>query len=442
MKERIHSETIPPNYSELLEFDKMLFQLRKIVETKMALSKIFSTIHQKMSRGSSYQDILDYVFMSLDKIIPFDRIGIALLEDQNRKIRLNWVKSKLPINSLREGYVADLHGSGLENIIMTEEPRIINDLVEYLRIHPYSKSTELAISDGIKANLTCPLIINGITIGVIFLSSGNKSTYGMIHIDLLLEIAQGLSLIIEKNLLDKKTVEVANKEKFFRDTIHDLKNPLSIIKGTLDLIEKKKWFAEIGDDSKKAIQILSRNSDSMTALVLDLLRQEELKLNSTTINYTRHSIHEFLSEILIDCEVLAKNKNTKIVLDEGTDINAEAYFDHFKIKVSLENLISNAIKYSKEYTQITFKVHTSENNEKLSFLIIDQGQGISTEEHKNLFKSYGKTSSRPTAGETSTGLGLANVKRIINAHGGDVFVKSELGKGSTFGFWIPLRLHL
>jgi signal transduction histidine kinase len=111
-------------------------------------------------------------------------------------------------------------------------------------------------------------------------------------------------------------------------------------------------------------------------------------------------------------------------------------FDQNKIEQVLNNLISNAIKYSHPHTTITIEVL----KEKAFVVtnVIDQGQGIPQDELPHVFKAFQKTSTKPTAGEKSTGLGLAIVKKIVEGHQGEIGVESEVGKGSTFFFKLPL----
>lgn len=189
---------------EFLELSELLGKLPEFVQTKLQLTNIFDSIHQKMTQGLQSENILEYVFNTLDPIIPFIRIGIALLENNNQDIRLYWVKSKLPIKGLKKGYVAKLADSSLKKIFETGEPRIINDLKSYLRLHPTSKSTEMALQDGIASSLTCPLIINNKRIGFIFFSSVFTNTYETAHKEIYKEISRGLSLIIEQEFLRSK----------------------------------------------------------------------------------------------------------------------------------------------------------------------------------------------------------------------------------------------
>lgn len=196
---------VPSVVNELSELDQLLKKVPAMLETKHQLDNTFETIHQKMNQGEYYEDILEAVFNALDPLIPFIRIGIALLENNDEDIRLLWVKSKLPIKGLKKNYVAKLSNSSLKKVFETGEPRIINDLHAYLRLHPESKSTEHALEDGIMSSLTCPLVIDGKNLGFIFFSSVNTFTYNDVHKEIYKEIARGLSVIIEQELRRSKS---------------------------------------------------------------------------------------------------------------------------------------------------------------------------------------------------------------------------------------------
>jgi signal transduction histidine kinase len=105
-------------------------------------------------------------------------------------------------------------------------------------------------------------------------------------------------------------------------------------------------------------------------------------------------------------------------------------FDHRKLKQVVDNLISNAIKFSPPDSVIKVKITGANGN--IQILVKDQGPGIPEDEQENVFKTFGKTSVRPTAGETSTGLGLAICNRIIVAHGGTITINCPAEGGSEF----------
>ena len=115
----------------------------------------------------------------------------------------------------------------------------------------------------------------------------------------------------------------------------------------------------------------------------------------------------------------------------------EIVFDKIKIEQILNNLISNAIKYSYPESEVSITLAASGRNAIMSFK--DQGQGIAEADIPKLFQPFAKRSGGGTAGERSTGLGLSIVKKIIEAHNGRITAESKLGKGSTFVVYLPIE---
>ncbi len=193
-------------------------------------------ISEKINAGVRLDDLLDHVFDSFHTIIPYDRIGLALLEDDGTILRSRWVRSDLPTDRLSSGYSALLKGSSLEKIIETGVPRIINDLEEYSRKHPESDSTKRALADGIRSSLTCPLLSLGRRVGVIFFSSSKTSTYEKNHSGVFLKIAMQLSVAVERILLTDRLKETKSfKDKLLVMSSLYLRNPLAVFMSYSDL---------------------------------------------------------------------------------------------------------------------------------------------------------------------------------------------------------------
>jgi two-component system sensor histidine kinase/response regulator len=133
--------------------------------------------------------------------------------------------------------------------------------------------------------------------------------------------------------------------------------------------------------------------------------------------------------------LLAQRKNIAVTLRIEGELPALS-LDEGKIVQVLNNLISNATKFSQPGTSIT--VHVAAENAEVRITVRDQGLGIPEDERGKLFQPFGKTSVRSTGGEVSTGLGLAIVRKIVEGHGGRIWVESEVGVGSAFIFTLPL----
>jgi signal transduction histidine kinase len=133
---------------------------------------------------------------------------------------------------------------------------------------------------------------------------------------------------------------------------------------------------------------------------------------------------------------VAARKNIRLELDVEPGLPAiEA--DPHKIEQVLENLISNAIKFSPRQTAV--KVTLRREGGGLKIAVTDQGPGIPEDERGKLFQPFSRTSVRPTGGEQSSGLGLAIARKIVEAHRGRIWLESEVGKGSTFFVTLPTK---
>ena len=171
------------------------------VRSQLDLSRLIREASQKLILGVGDEQIFEFLFDHLGQLIPYDRIGVALIDAQTNTVSLKWVKSKIPFHHITKNYSAPLQGSSLEKIVLTGKPRILNDLLLYLREHPNSSSTKLIVQDGIMSSLTCPLIAGGRPIGFIFFSNKSRNTYSEEHADTFLEIAEELSIVVEQQRL-------------------------------------------------------------------------------------------------------------------------------------------------------------------------------------------------------------------------------------------------
>jgi signal transduction histidine kinase len=133
--------------------------------------------------------------------------------------------------------------------------------------------------------------------------------------------------------------------------------------------------------------------------------------------------------------VLAEKKQIRLSFQADDDLPA-LLLDPAKTEQVLDNLISNAVKFS--YPGSSVDIHVSREQDRAQISVRDEGQGIPADELDNLFEWFGRTSVKGTEGERSTGLGLAIARRIVLEHQGAIWVKSEVGKGSTFYVSLPI----
>lgn len=185
------------------EMLKRLKSLRSVdssetdVGPRLQIENAFKKIHYLINEGRPVEEVLEHSFELLQGIIPYDRIGIAILEAEETALRLIWIKSNLPTEKLRKNFRTTSISTGLRKILETSRPRIINDLSEYFDTHPVSQTTPLILGDGIRSNLTCPLHVEGRNVGLIFFSSGVPYVYPENKMDLYQEVSECVSLIMK-----------------------------------------------------------------------------------------------------------------------------------------------------------------------------------------------------------------------------------------------------
>jgi signal transduction histidine kinase len=229
------------------------------------------------------------------------------------------------------------------------------------------------------------------------------------------------------------------KNKFIGIAAHDLRSPISGIYSLSDLLinEYKNNVSPKVLELLNLIRTMSNNTIIVLQNLLDVSKIEsgkvELKLMTQDyISFIRHQI--FLNQIL------AKHKNISISLQSRID-SIMINFDNHYFSEAIDNFLSNAIKYSYNNSEIIVKISLPDDKHLLTE-VIDKGKGIEEGEQQKLFNYFQKTSTRPTGGEISTGLGLAIAKKIITLHNGEIGVKSVLDQGSNFYFTLPIQNNI
>ncbi|WP_288067574.1 PAS domain S-box protein [Methanolobus sp.] len=241
----------------------------------------------------------------------------------------------------------------------------------------------------------------------------------------------------EKELLTSKIeAENANRTKseFIANMSHELRTPLNSIIGFSQILNEK----IMGDLNEKQMRYVSNIHKSGTHL-LDLINDilDLSKIESGNMEYSPETIdiREVMNEIIILTEPLVKEKNINFESCrdfEKLEVNA----DRMKIKQIMFNLLSNAIKFAPKNGNVWFDSKLTDDN--VQICVSDNGIGIPLDKQKTIFEPFKQASSSTSRTHGGTGLGLAIVKHYVEMHSGDIHVDSEVGKGSTFTFTIPI----
>lgn len=225
------------------------------------------------------------------------------------------------------------------------------------------------------------------------------------------------------------------KNKYIGIVAHDLRVPIGNIFSFSELLISEYSNLSV-EEHLEFISIINERSSYSLSLMESFLDASKIESGILELNFKTWEYNELLKNC-ISQNIIFANKKMQTLIFESNEDNHSVLCDRDKIEQSINNLISNAIKFSSLGKRIWIKIE--KKNNQLITSIIDEGQGIPEDELKSIFKSYQTTTVKPTAGEKSTGLGLAIVKKIIEAHNGKIWVESAVGKGSCFSFSIPTK---
>jgi len=255
-----------------------------------------------------------------------------------------------------------------------------------------------------------------------------KATISKFNFD---EHTTDLLMIIE----DKTKLKSANlgKDEFVTTVSHGLRMPLNRMKGYVSLLQN---IGSLSDQQETYLQRIFSEMDGMQKLIDNILNLERLDSNDP-IRSTFFKIKEMVGYVIGTVESQALKKKIKLTLDYGFADDLEIQADLTLIQQAMINILDNAIKFSSMDGII--EIHVDKLDEKVQFSFRDYGPGIAPLDIPRVFDRYFHVEHGASGQARGIGLGLAIVRTIADKHGGKVWVNSQLGRGSTFYFEIPIR---
>jgi signal transduction histidine kinase len=241
---------------------------------------------------------------------------------------------------------------------------------------------------------------------------------------------------IELMIKNKELIDINNeKNSILGIAAHDIRNSASAIYSFSDMLLENLKSKENLNDEKEISTIIYNASDNLLRLVTDLLDISKIDSGKINLDKSPNDYSAFIENRVNLYKIIARKKNINIVLQQIPGLK-NIFFDPVYLSEVIDNLITNAIKYSNRDSEIIVTVRVIDNN-RLRTEVKDSGIGINSTELDQLFKPFSKTSGKPTSGEASSGLGLAIAQKVINLHGGEIGVESRINEGSTFFYTIP-----
>jgi two-component system phosphate regulon sensor histidine kinase PhoR len=226
------------------------------------------------------------------------------------------------------------------------------------------------------------------------------------------------------------------KDEMLRVASHDLRSPLALVAGYADMVAMDTPDKE--SPILSYVKTIKDQVDKMSNLVDDLLRVERIRSNPLEL-HEKTDVAALVKVVLVNLRPLAGAKKQRLEHDVQLEGVPRIVTDQVLIRQAMENLISNAIKYTQEGGVIKVFAYYDEN--RFHFVVEDNGMGIPEEHQPYVFESFYRVN-RGKNVEKGSGLGLALVKNVIARHEGEVWLRSETNVGSRFGFWLPLYRQL
>jgi len=236
------------------------------------------------------------------------------------------------------------------------------------------------------------------------------------------------TLILE-DITPLKTYQRAKKD-FVANVSHELKTPISVISSITETL----YMEEKDSFKKRFLERILKRTREMEALVEDLLILAALESKEGKVIWEKVDVNSLVDEIFSNLQEFAEKKN--ISLEKDIKVK-ECLCDSHKMGILLKNLVENAIKYNREGGKVKVSVYTKGGS--VIFEVADTGIGIPKKYLPLIFERFYRVDKSRSREIRGTGLGLSIVKHIALIHGGKVEVDSEVGKGSTFRVYIPIK---
>jgi signal transduction histidine kinase len=223
------------------------------------------------------------------------------------------------------------------------------------------------------------------------------------------------------------------KSEFLSIASHELRTPMTSIKGSLSLLTSG-VMGELDPNSKRLLKIAENETDRLIRLINELLDLAKIEAGRLPLVCAWVPWETLMVKTVESLAGLSMSAEVDITWEKAPDL--EVYLDRDRTQQVLTNLISNAIKFSPRQSVVTVRSIRS-CGEPLRVEVIDQGPGIPSEDQGLIFQKFRQGSRPENPLVKGTGLGLAIAKALVEEHGGEIGVKSNLGEGSTFYFTLP-----
>jgi signal transduction histidine kinase len=417
-----------------IENARLLNELRQSLQQQTATADVLKTI----SRSTfDLQTVLDTLVQSAARLCEADNSFLFQRQGSNFTWSAGYGYSPAYLNYWKERVVLSERGTAVGRAVV--EGKIIH-IPDVLEDKEYTNWDSQRIG-GYRSVLGVPLLREGLPIGVIGLTRNKPQAFSEQHIELLQTFADQAAIAIENvrlfdEIQDKsRQLEVASQHKsqFLANMSHELRTPLNAILGYTELMADGAY----GEPSEKMLGILKRleaNGRHLLGLINDVLDLSKIEAGQLVLELSDYSVQDIAQTVRSTLEPLAADKKLAFKVEIAGEL-PPGHGDGRRLTQVLINLVGNAIKFT-DAGEVAIKAEA--NNGSFHVSVRDTGPGISAADQAKLFQEFQQADNAITRKKGGTGLGLAISKRIIEMHGGKIWVESQPGQGSTFTFTLPV----
>jgi PAS domain S-box-containing protein len=345
--------------------------------------------------------------------------------------KVEWAKE------LRTKYPVDLEAAtGVAQVLRSGQAELYPEIPDEMVVAGARDAEHLAIirAVGFVSAMIVPLAARDQVFGVITLVSAESGRrYGPEDLAFVKELARRAAIAVDNARLFKEAQEALRaRDQFLAVAAHELRSPLTSTKGFAQLLLRRAERSPGGDEWLAPLRTIDNQVNKVVTLVNRLLDVSRIQEHRLQLQIERGDLLAVVREAVADAQLAAEGH--RIVLEsEAREVIGD--WDRTRVGQVLANLLDNAVKYSPSGSDIVVTVRADDEQAVVS--VEDHGSGITPEARARLFERYFRTDAASRSGSEGMGLGLYVAKGIIDAHGGDMWVASELGRGSTFSFSLP-----
>jgi signal transduction histidine kinase/HAMP domain-containing protein len=426
------------DYSRTLEekVEVRTQELARSVEELQALGEV----SQAVSSTLDLQEVLATIVAQAVELSETESGAIYEFDETKEQFELRATHrmSEELINAIRQAPV-HLGETALGWAGVRREAVQIPDILE----EPEYPLRQIIERDGLRALLAVPLLREDRLIGGLVVRRKAVGQFAQETVNLLQNFATQSALAIQNARLFREIeekgqeLEIASKHKseFLANMSHELRTPLNAILGYTELILDK-IYGDVPGEIQEVLERVEQNGRHLLSLINDVLDLSKIEAGQLTLSLNDYSMKEVVQTVVTAVESLAAEKNLELKVTVSPEVD-NGRGDEQRISQVLMNLVGNAIKFTEEGE---VKVEAKTSNDTFVVSVSDTGPGLSESDQLRIFEEFHQVDATSTRKKGGTGLGLSIAKRIVEMHGGRIWVASTVGKGSTFSFSLPVRV--